>query len=609
MTRPTRAFRSPELLLILLPLLFTLLASTDLNAQQNAGNAPGEEVSRERTFEQAILRWDIFLGSTAQDARTVFPEERRPFAIVEAANAYWETHPDVAESLFVNAVDSAISLSRQDKKNQYLINYVLASAAKRDARLTEELNDRLKAAGLKIADEYQTDLAMDLIDSDPATAARLIEVLAPAGAQSGWAMSMIYQLARKNKGLSDRVYGVYLQRIAAEPTIGIGVVDFFAGYAFGYSEYCGITANGGTTSNSLVPNHALAQRRFTADFLNLAYGRTAAAIEARNRSIGTDLDALNLQIAFTFEYLLPEISRFAPNNLAVWQQLQQQGIAGIPIPILERARSLVQSIYQTRSELMTSADSPEISEQQIDAQLDDIEKMVGTCKRDAAYSKAAMRLAGLKNYKRAFEVAGKIETPEQEADVLEYIRVRLAEAAIESGEPDVEKQIEKISKIEYKSLLYGKLAEKTRNRVHIDQAVRVAENLPKPEDRAGMLFGLSTFLIDSDAAAAQSVFRNAVKELNRTEPVDQMKFRLSMNVSVGCDGEHSFFGWGGTIANSTIFDAISEFAKRDPDTAVTLAREIGDKITKLRAQAVIANIALADLEKRKAEYVKSKTGN
>src|SRR5690606_22636937 len=231
---------------------------------------------------------------------------------------------------------------------------------------------------------------------------------------------------------------------------------------------------GATTSSMLVPNHALAQRRFTADFLNLAYGRTAAAIEARNRSIGTDLDALNLQIAFTFEYLLPEISRFAPNNLAVWQQLQQQGIAGIPIPILERARSLVQSIYQTRSELMTSADSPEISEQQIDAQLDDIEKMVGTCKRDAAYSIAAVRLAGLRSYKRIFEFPCKTESPEQEADVLEYIRVRLAEAAIESGEPDVEKQIEKISKTEYTSLLYGKRAEKTRNRAQIGQAERMA---------------------------------------------------------------------------------------------------------------------------------------
>lgn len=599
----------PELSLILLPLLFTLTTSTNLIAQQNAGSAPGEEVSQEATLDQAILRWDIFLGSTAQDARTVFPEERRPFAIVESANAYWETHPDVARSLFLNAVDSAISLSRQDKKNQYLVNYVLASAAKRDAGLTKELNDRLKDAGLNLADEYQKDLAMDLIDSDPATAARLIEVLAPAGAQSGWAMSMIYQLARKDKGLSDRVYGVYLQRIAAEPNIGIGVVDFFAGYAFGYSEYCGIRATGATTSSMLTPNRALTQRRFTADFLNLAYGRTAAAIEARNRSIGTDLDALNLQLAFTFEYLLPEISRFAPNNLTVWQQLQQQGMAGIPIPILERARSLIQNIYQTRSELTTNADSPEISEQQIDAQLDDIEKMAGTCERDAAYSKAAMRLAGLKNFNKAFEVAGKIETPEQESDVLEYIRVRLAQAAIESGEPDIEKQIEKISKIEYKAVLYGKLAEKTRNRIQIDQAVRIAEKLPKAEDRAGMLFGLSTLLIDSDANAAQSVFRKAVKELNQTEPTDKMKFYIYMSVSVGCDGENSFFGWSGSISNSTVFDAISEFAKRDPDTAANLAREIGDKITKLRAQALIAKTALADLEKRKAEYEKANAGS
>src|SRR5690606_15713831 len=126
-------------------------------------------------------------------------------------------------------------------------------------------------------------------------------------------------------------------------------------------------------------------------------------------------------------------------------------------------------------------------------------------------------------------------------------------------------------KAEYKAVLYGKLAEKTKSRVQIDQAVRIAEKLPKPEDRAGMLFGLSTLLIDTEANAAQSVFRKAVKELKQTEAKDKMKFILYMNVSVGCDGENSFFGWGSSISNSTVFDAISEFAKRDPDTAASLA--------------------------------------
>lgn len=39
--------------------------------------------------------------------------------------------------------------------------------------------------------------------------------------------------------------------------------------------------------------------------------------------------------------------------------------------------------------------------------------------------------------------------------------------------------------------------------------------------------------------------------------------------------------------------------KKDPDTASRLADDIGDKITKLRAQAMIAKIALAELGKQK----------
>jgi hypothetical protein len=595
-------------MLFILPAIVHLTIPANLAAQQNSGNTPGEEPAQQSALDQAILRWEIFLGSVAQDAKTAFPEERRVYPTVEAANAYWETDRDISTSLYVKAIDNAISMTRQDKKNRSLISYVISSSAKLDGELTKALNERLADAELKLPDDFRLDSAMDLIESDPESAARLAEAMAPAGAENGSAMRVIYQLAEKDKRLSDRVYDVYLQRIAADPRIGLGAVDYFAGYAFGYSEYCAVLRDGASMYSILMPNRALAaQRFFTRSFLQTAYNKTSGAIDQRNRAVGDDLKNLNFQIAFTFQYLVPEVALLSPNDLPVWQQLQQQGFAGITAPELERAGQLVQSIHQMRAQNQTASESPQASEQEIVDGLDDIEKITGTCQRDAAYGKAAMRLAILENFTKAFEVADKIETPKQEADVIEYIRIQMAENAIENSEPNAEKQFEKISRPEILALLYAELAIKTKDRSKIDEAVRVGEKLENAENRTGLLFGLSSLLINIDPAAAQPVFRKAVKNLDQTEPTDKPTFLMNMSVLVGCDGERSYFGWGKSIPNSTVFEAISEFAKRDPDTASSLANEIGDKITKLRAQAMIAKIALADLEKRKkAEQAKVK---
>jgi len=601
-------YRSSRISVLVISLLLLLIGPIGFSAQ-TAGDTAPERTEQQNSIDQNILRWEIFLGSVAQDARTTFPEERRAYAIVEVANAYWETDPQTSKTLYINAIDNAISLTKQDKKYQSLISYVISSAAKLDGDLTTILNKRLTDAELKLPDNFRLDAASGLIESDPASAARLAEAMAPAGAQNGSAMSLIYQLARNNKPLSDGVYGLYLQRISADPSIGIGALDFFAGYAFGYSEYCGVFSGGGSMYNILTPNRTLAmQRLFTRTFLQIAYAKTSTAIDQRNHAVGEDLTNLNFQIAFTFQYLMPEIALLSATDIPAWQQLQQQGVAGITAPEMERARQLVQNIQQMRAQNQTESDSPQTSEQEIEAGLDDIEKMTGTCQRDAAYSKAALRLGVLKSFKKASEVANKIETPEQEDKVIEFINIQVAENAIKTGEPDVEKHIAKISKPEIIALLYAEFAFKTKDREQINKVVQLTEKLAEPEDRAGLLFGISTLLLDSDANEAQTVLRKAVKALDQTTPVEKVMFSLNLSVLVGCDGERSYVGWSRSLPNSTVFDAISEFAKRDPDTAANLAGEIGDKITKLRAQALIAKIALADLEKRKAvERAKTKT--
>jgi len=72
-----------------------------------------------------------------------------------------------------------------------------------------------------------------------------------------------------------------------------------------------------------------------------------------------------------------------------------------------------------------------------------------------------------------------------------------------------------------------------------------------------------------------------------------------LKVPLGCNGEDKWYGGSSTLPYSNVFDAIGEFAKRDPDTAATLVREIADKTTKLRAQALTAKIALNGLYLKK----------
>src|SRR6186997_1737590 len=91
----------------------------------------------------AVLRWKILLSSLAQEARTAFPEDRRPYAIVEVANAYWEVDREASRQLYFSALDAALTLSTQDKKYRELLNYVLSAATRRDAGLAKELNKRL----------------------------------------------------------------------------------------------------------------------------------------------------------------------------------------------------------------------------------------------------------------------------------------------------------------------------------------------------------------------------------------------------------------------------------------------------------------------------------
>jgi tetratricopeptide (TPR) repeat protein len=567
--------------------------------------------------DPAILRWKIVLGSLAQESRTVFPEDRRPYAMVEVANAYWEVDRDAARQLLVSALDRALSLTRQDKKLRSLVNHVLSSAAGRDAALAKELNKRLlDEEGDK--DDISAATALDMLEENPEAAAQLAEAFAPNGLQDGTAAFLIFSLAQKDTRLSNRVYGVYLNKVGANESIPLESVLTLAGYALGYSEYYSVTRRGDLMGSSFPPIAGLAANpAFTGAFLNLASLRLAQAIERRNRATGAEIEALNYPILFASEYLLPEVSRYAPASMPSWQQLQQQGIVGVTTQQTQHVQNHMLVIQRARLRLQQFSDSSQTPELEAEASLENVEKLTGTCQRDVVYSKAALLYSSRKNFKRALELAEKLEDLKQSGSVKEAITIQKAEVAIENGEFDEAQTIaDKISSIEHRARLYVMLAQamyakedRQQAQVTINEAVKLTEKFSDPGDRAAFRFSISTLLLKTDPGEAQTVMRIGVASLNKKEPSDLRRFVIPIKVPLSCPGEEvSWYGGFETIPNSSVFDALVLLAKHNPDAAERTADEIGDKITRIRAHALITKLVLQKLVEAEIKAKSNRSG-
>lgn len=595
---------------IYLPLdafIFTLLFlafSLPVWGQQNAGANRSGRVIRNETENPNVLRWKIFLASLAQESRTVFPEDRRPYAIVDVAVANWQADREVSRSLFISALDSALSLTRKDKKYQGLVNHVISAATRLDGALAKELSKRLLDEE-KANDDIASEAALDLLNDNPEAAARLAESFAPTGLDDGTAAFLIFGLAEKDIALSDRVLSAYLNRVRADEKIPLSSVLNLAGYSFGYSEYYSVDKNKRLIGASLVPVEGLSGRSgFSNAFFDLAFHRISISIDKRDQTLGGELESLNFSILFALEYLMPEVIKFSPNQLPRWQQLQERGATGATLDQVQLVQNYVQNITRSRLKARKTDDSDRNLDTQIEASLDEVEELPGTCQRDRAYSKAALHFSARKNFKRALEIAGNIEDLKQGESVKEVISINKAEAMIESGELDEAlKLTEKISSLPLKALMYVRLVRAFSAKNDIQQAgdaannaAKIVEKLEDPADQAGILFSLSTILSKSDPIESRSLLRNAIKAINKLKPEDEMDFSIPLKVQLSCEaGDDTWYGSFETLPDSTVFAALSVFAKQDPDEANRSAEEIADKITRIRASAKVTAIALSNL--------------
>ena len=596
-----------EIFAILLCLLIALVSGELTFAQPPKDPKPPTKTVSPKEPNPDVLRWRIVLDSLVHEARSVSPEERRPYALVDVADAYWEVDEDASRFLYESALDIAWSLAEKDKKRDGLLQYVLRSATRLDTKLAKDLVARLlkKDGKAKDIDDIASETAIDLLKTDPQKAAAMAEAFAPNGLEDGTAVFFIFKLAETDVSLSNRVYATYLNRAAANPNISVRAILPLAGYAFGYAEYHTVSQDGGGTGAQFWQNENVsANPALINPFLALAYRRIANAIEQRDKSTGSELESLNYAIAFALGYLVPEVVRFSPDTVAAWQELEGRGLAGISPEALRKASVNVAINAMQREKLQTSLDHAQKQLQATEESLEGVEKIVGTCQRDVVYSRAVFTFSFRKKFKRALELAGKIEGTKQNDVVLQVVAYDMASAATETGEWDeAEVQIKKLSSVGVKAVAKAELArallsksEKQRGEQLVGEAATLAEKLSEPTEKAGLLFGLSSILLKCNPTEARSLFARAIKTLNTLEPTDSFRFSIPVRIPVGCEADGPEHRGDQSLPNSTVFTTMVLFAKDNPATTNSDAEAIADKITRIRSMAMVTKIALANLK-------------
>ena len=257
-----------------------------------------------KQLDPNFIRWRVYLDTLAQEARSV-PDERRPYVVTDVASAYWEFDKDEATRLFTAALDEASRLAEQDKKYRDLVDYVLNAAARADAGMVDRFRKRL--AGKEGETKYKGDLfgsgLLEMVKDDPPRAAQLMEAIAPDGMSMSAPFS-IFELAKVDKRLADRVFAAYLAKASSMQDVSLEKILGLAGYAFGYTEHWTMEKTGGAYGASRLPVPGLTARKdFASSFLSVAYSRADREIRVRDANAPPELGSPTWTILFAAIYL------------------------------------------------------------------------------------------------------------------------------------------------------------------------------------------------------------------------------------------------------------------------------------------------------------------
>jgi hypothetical protein len=576
-----------------------------LHAPAQCQDAPHSEPrsKNESALAPDVARWQYLLDDLAREARTLTPEEKRPLLMAEVADAYWELDTAKSRELFTSAFEAALSLKPDTKEAGRALRRVITLASKRDAALGRRLSEKIFESGpeSRWASGEAVSSALELLETDPAAAAQL----AAAGAAAGPSMDsawFIVKLGQRDQAAADRVYAAYLSRFVPGTAFGLERLLWLAGYPFGYGEAFGgalspadMPGFSGMRAPGLTPRPALARA-----FLDVALRASQEALARASNAEPQRAEALNGLVLFAAVYLLPEVQRYRPQALPEWSQVEQRAQSAATAPLKDAVAKRIQEIFGSRSRAMRAEPSEAYAVTQAEDVLAGAEKLPGGCRRDTEFAKAALGIGYGKDFSRAFEVSGRVESESMRESVRQFLYYDMAHAALKRGDAvslvDAQKHAELVTSPEQRALLYVKLSKAALRQRDgqlaaglLGKTMRLAETVSEPASQASILLAAAAGFADFDAYEGYKALREAVKVVNRAKGVNVDDFRVLRKVNLACRaGEDTWYGGADSAERFSLFETFAGVAGRDVDGALSLARELDDPSTRIRSLISIA---------------------
>ncbi len=569
--------------------------------QENKDRSQTKEVQRTSKPKptEDLVDWKIMLDSLAVETRVLEPEHERPVVVAEIADTYWAFDKVHARKLFIEAFDAALALEKSPTRHDP-VAAVLSRVAKRDHELAMKLAYRLRThqAKEKTSSDKSLKAARELLKSDAKLAVELIKGSASFGpSMSG--MWLLFQTAETDPTGAADIYNVYIKSVGATPTPDLSSVLWLAGYPFGYGEAYGgsidpasFTGFGGLRIPGLKP-----QPELSATYLQIAFAAVTDTLRRAAETNNEERDLLNSLALFSVSYLFPEVRRYLPNAEGAWSALYRQASAGTTEKRRLDVERHLQSLMEVRARTEKYQSKEEFAQGDAKEKLDQIEKLPDGCSRDASYAEIALASSYSKDFRQARQVADRIGSLELRESVLQFTYYDEVNALIDGDLIRASELVEKVSSKDQRAILYVKIAQaalkKSDKSMAIELLNRARVLVRSSDDRAlqaGVLLSTSGLYAQFDTLEATYVMKEGIKAVNRMKEPMADAFSVMRKVNLNChSGEDRWYGGSERGETFSLYETLAAIArsKGQSESAVSLASEIEDKPTRIRAQLAI----------------------
>jgi hypothetical protein len=580
--------------LICITAIFSIASQAQINTKsKDAGQ-------KDSVKETKNNRWKPTLDLLIQEAGTITPIEKRPNAVAEVADAYWSLDKQLARNYFIEATAVALSLEKTEDRAK-AFRYVLNLATRRDSSLAQsmiaeaERSRRLKDD----VDNASIETADKILVEDVLRAAELLESIAPSGLKHGNAMYLIFQIARKEPELANRVFQSYLDKVLADENFPLELAVYTIGYAFGHADYYGIQANGEIVGASLVlPQLIAVNRNRTNAFLTYLYRRINRDLQ--NQALTPENQFKRMTALFVIDYLIDDVAFYGSNTLQNWEQLRREAATGLNPSQIELILNNVRQIKERRAHLKRRAENPENAPAEKEISEEEIEKIPDLCQRDRLYIKNALNSLSIKKYEQAKKWIDKVQDSKLRNSIETYYHFNLAENLANNKEwTEVPKHAKEISDDRLKVLLFAQLARKAVEQKQtetvsdwLQNSYKLAAKLENPAEKESLLFDLAS--LHPNDAEARDFFYEAVKLHNRAQASAQISksFSFLIKVPLSCNDESEWFGGNASLKNGNLLASLSVLAEKNAENLLPIVYSLENAPVRIKAVSLLVKKAL-----------------